>query len=126
MESKDVWYWRINGKYVDFENEVVTVKIPARTIEEIAEKIKSLEKEKNRAVRNLDGKVVEVLGHRELRTDRGIISIANWFWEEYRDKLEKLKDCKIGAETDRAILLQNDNAQIWVPRSLITWEEMRK
>ncbi len=79
----------------------------------------------NRAVRNLDGKIVEILRENEIRTDRGILRLKDWFYEQEEDTLKILREsCKITRETEKAIFLENEKAQLWVPKSVIVEGEL--
>lgn len=70
-------------------------------------------------VRNLDGIIVDILARRELQTNRGILCIASWFYDENEETLEKLKSSHVEHETDNAVLLANDDAQLWIPKRVI-------
>ena len=74
-------------------------------------------------VKNLDGKVVDVLSRREIRTNVGIIRIASWFYEQHEDRFEKLKTSNIEHSTPNAVLLVSKNVELWVPKKAI--EAMR-
>ena len=79
----------------------------------------------NRAVRNLDGKIVEVLSKNEIRTDRGILKLKDWFVEDKEDTLRLLRENgKITRETDKAIHVQNEKAELWIPKSVIVEGEL--
>ena len=79
----------------------------------------------NRAVRNLDGKSVEILRENEIRTDRGILRLKDWFCEDKQDILKLLREkCTITRETEKAIFLENEKAQLWVPKSVIVEGEL--
>jgi len=78
------------------------------------------EKPSKRTVRNLDGKVVEILGKNEIRTDRGILKLKDWFYEQEEDTLKVLREsCKVERETEKAIYVKNDKTELWIPKSVI-------
>lgn len=73
-------------------------------------------------VRTLTGEVREVLGPCEVQLSDGrIMKVKHWFCEENREKIEKLKECRIEKETDKAILIMNANEMMWIPKSVILW-----
>ena len=74
-------------------------------------------------IRNLDGEYVEILGSREIRVNDKIIRLKKWYVEKYRKELEKLKECHLEKETDKAILVISENNMLWIPKSVI--EEIR-
>ena len=97
------------------EDDSEEVQAEEKVEEEKEQKIPS-----NRAVRNLDGEIVEVLSKNEIRTDRGIIKLKDWFVEDKEDTLRLLReDGKITRETEKAIHVQNEKAELWIPKSVI-------
>ena len=70
-------------------------------------------------VRTLDGHVTEILGSNEIRVNGRILRLKKWFAEKYREELEKLKECRIEKETNKAILIINDKNMMWIPKSVI-------
>ena len=70
-------------------------------------------------VKTLDGHVTEILGGNEIRVNGRILRLKKWFVEKYREELEKLKECRIEKETNKAILIINDKNMMWIPKSVI-------
>ena len=70
-------------------------------------------------IKNLDGEIVDILAYDEIDTDKGRIKLKKWFVDENIDKISKLKKCRIEKETDKAILIINDDNMLWIPKSVI-------
>ncbi len=71
-------------------------------------------------VRNLDGEDVEILRNHEVRTDRGVFLLKRWFYESHEEELGKLKEnSKVTRETEKAYFLENEKANLWIPKSVI-------
>ena len=70
-------------------------------------------------VRTLEGDIAEILGSNEIKVDNKTLRLKKWFAEKYREELEKLKECKIEKETNKAILIINEKNMMWIPKSVI-------
>lgn len=71
-------------------------------------------------VRTLTGEVKDVLGPCEVEIEgRRVMKIKKWFCEKNKDVIDKLKKCRIEKETDKAVLIMNDNEMLWIPKSVI-------
>ncbi len=71
-------------------------------------------------VRNLDGEEVEILRKHEVRTDRGVFLLKRWFYESHEEELEKLRESsRVTRETEKAYFLENEKAELWIPKSVI-------
>jgi len=70
-------------------------------------------------VRTLEGDIAEILSSNEIKVDNKTLRLKKWFAEKYREELEKLKECRIEKETNKAILIINDKNMMWIPKSVI-------
>lgn len=70
-------------------------------------------------IRNLEGKVVDILAYNQVQTDRGVLTMHKWFAQENIEKLDKLRYCRIEKVTAKAILIMNEQEMLWIPKSVI-------